>query len=122
VGNRLPFAARWKILDNLRRSLIPAATVLLLLIAWLGLPGRPAIWTWTILTALVFGPAFWLVEAVAGPQPWQPWRVLLRNLVEDTTTAAPRAFLPLVFLAYQSVPMTHSILVTLFRVTVTTPQ
>ena len=39
--NRLPLISRWKILDNLRRSLMAPATVALLLLAWTILPGSP---------------------------------------------------------------------------------
>lgn len=45
---RLPLIHRWKMLDNLRRSLQAPAIVALLLLAWLGvLPG--AAWGWTLL-------------------------------------------------------------------------
>ena len=40
--NRLPLISRWKILDNLRRSLMAPATVALLLLAWTILPGSPS--------------------------------------------------------------------------------
>ncbi len=43
--NRLPLISRFKIFDNLRRSLVAPATVALLLLAWAALPGRPAVWT-----------------------------------------------------------------------------
>ena len=43
--NPLTMLSRWKILDNLRRSLTPAALTLLLLLGWTVLP--PA-WFWTL--------------------------------------------------------------------------
>src|SRR6185369_9951675 len=43
--NRLPLIARWKILDNLRRSLVPPATLAVLVAGWTVLPGAPALWT-----------------------------------------------------------------------------
>ena len=52
--NRLPLISRWKILDNLRRSLMAPATVALLLLAWTILPGSPALWTAAVLAALAF--------------------------------------------------------------------
>ena len=72
--NRLPLISRWKILDNLRRSLVAPATVALFLSGWTYLPGSPTVWTLATLAALTFSPLLWLVEAVAGPRPWQPWR------------------------------------------------
>ena len=47
---------RWKILDNLRRSLVPVASVSLLVLSWLVLPASA--WAWSVLVALaVFMPA-----------------------------------------------------------------
>ena len=117
--NRLPLISRWKILDNLRRSLLAPATVFVLLFGWLAMPGDPALWTLATVLALTFSPSLWLVEAVAGPRPLQPWRVMLRNLLDDTKTAFARAGLQLIFLAYQAAEMTHAIVVTLVRVIVT---
>ncbi len=39
--NRLPLISRWKILDNLRRSLLAPALLALLASAWTWLPGSP---------------------------------------------------------------------------------
>ena len=52
--NRLPMISRWKILDNLRRSLLAPATVVLLLAAWTLLPGSPALWTAFVVAAAAF--------------------------------------------------------------------
>lgn len=56
VPNPLSVVSRWKILDNLRRSLVEPALFLLLLLGWLGLPGRPAAWTLATV-AILFLPA-----------------------------------------------------------------
>ena len=45
VRNTLPSISRWKILDNLRRSLLPPALVILLVTGWTILPGTAAFWT-----------------------------------------------------------------------------
>src|SRR5437762_13915254 len=52
--NRLPLISRWKILDNLRRSLLAPAVVALLLGAWAVLPGSPAAWTAAVFAAIAF--------------------------------------------------------------------
>jgi cyclic beta-1,2-glucan synthetase len=117
--NRLPLVSRWKILDNLRRSLIAPTTVALFLLGWTYLTGSPTVWTLATMAALTFSPSLSLVEAVASARPWQAWRVLLRNLLEDTKTALARASLQLIFLAYQACEMTHAIMVTIVRVAVT---
>src|SRR5205085_5916505 len=55
--NVLPSIARWKIADNLRRSLLPPALILLLVGGWLFLPGGPSLWTWVVFLVLFF-PAY----------------------------------------------------------------
>ena len=45
LRNRLAWIDRWKIVDNLRRSLLPPALVTMLVAGWLVLPGHPALWT-----------------------------------------------------------------------------
>jgi len=53
VDNPLSIISRWKILDNLRRSLIEIATLCLLLAGWLVLPGGPLYWTVATLLMLL---------------------------------------------------------------------
>jgi cellobiose phosphorylase len=55
--NILSGLSRWKIMDNLRRSLVPATLVLLLIISWLVLP-KPLLWTLGILMVFFFMPIF----------------------------------------------------------------
>ena len=68
VANPISLVSRWKILDNLRRSLVEPATFLLLLFGWL-VPGESAL-RWTLATILIliipswFELAFALVRAV----------------------------------------------------------
>ncbi|HLF56915.1 MAG TPA: glucoamylase family protein, partial [Thermoanaerobaculia bacterium] len=117
--NRLPLVSRWKILDNLRRSLIAPATVALLLLGWADLPGDPLVWTIAVLLALAFPVAPLLLEALDGPRPQQPWSVYLRRLGAEIETALARAGLQLAFLASQAAQMVHAIVVTLVRMLVT---
>src|SRR4029077_773271 len=65
--NRLPLISRWKIFDNLRRSLMPPATVALLLAAWTFLPGRPEAWSAAVLLALAFPVYTLLARVLVGP-------------------------------------------------------
>jgi len=55
--NRLPLISRWKILDNLRRSLVEPFTFLLFLLGWLILPGGALYWTIATLVLLLL-PVF----------------------------------------------------------------
>ena len=52
--NRLPLISRWKILDNLRRSLVAPSLVALFIAGWSLLPGRPIVWTLAALATMSF--------------------------------------------------------------------
>jgi cyclic beta-1,2-glucan synthetase len=113
--NRLPLISRFKIFDNLRRSLVAPATVTLLFLAWTILPGSPLAWTAVVLATLALPLLPLLLEAVHGPRPQQPWRVYLRNSWEDGKTALARSSLQLTFLASQAYERAHAIVLTLVR-------
>ena len=51
VRNPLSILGRWRILDNLRRSLVPIASLLLLLLAWF-ISASPGVWTATVALAI----------------------------------------------------------------------
>ncbi|MBV8968522.1 MAG: glycosyl transferase, partial [Verrucomicrobia bacterium] len=56
VPNPISFCSRWKIADNLRRSLVEPATMLFFLFAWLAQPGIA--WAWSLAAlGLLFAPA-----------------------------------------------------------------
>ena len=54
VRNVLPATARWKIFDNLRRSLLAPSLVLLLLAGWTVLPGGALPWNGLVFLILAF--------------------------------------------------------------------
>ena len=117
--NRLPLIARWKIFDNLRRSLLPPATVAALLCGWTVLPGTPWIWTAAALAGLAFPLLAESLGMLAGPSRAQSWPVFLRASADDLRTAAARAGLQLVFMANEGWQRVHAIGVTLVRLSVT---
>ena len=65
-ANPLPLLERWKLLDNLRRSLVPPALVLLLVLGWTVLPGSPWVWTAVALATLAL-PLFQYVPRAHRP-------------------------------------------------------
>ncbi len=54
VSNELPLVARWKIIDNLRRSLAAPFIFLWLAAVWTVIPGSPLVWTALMLVAIAF--------------------------------------------------------------------
>ncbi|HUU36041.1 MAG TPA: glucoamylase family protein, partial [Vicinamibacterales bacterium] len=119
MRNHLPLIARWKILDNLRRSLLPPATLLLLVLGWTVLPGHPAAWTAIGLAAVAFPGVSRALEMLRGPGRGQTWRLFLREAVEDLQDAGARAGLQVTFMANEASERVHAIGTTLIRLGVT---
>ena len=84
VPNPLSVMNRWKILDNLRRSLVPAASVAVLVTGWIFLPGAALVWSGFVGLVLLVSPALqlitWLsaqpIAAIAVWRGWRGWREL----------------------------------------------
>ncbi len=117
--NTLPVISRWKILDNLRRSLVAPALLLLLAGGWTVLPG--AAWVWTFATLGVLASQLLPIVAglITGPRRAQSVPVFVRNLAYDAATVLAQISLSLTFVAFQAFDTVHAIVVTLIRVAVT---
>ncbi|MGE0361658.1 MAG: glucoamylase family protein [Vicinamibacterales bacterium] len=117
--NDLPIIARWKILDNLRRSVSAPVTLLLLVLGWTVLPGSAGAWTAVALAPMAFPLASRSFAAIAGlSQPWA-WAARGRALGEDLAIAAARLGLQVAVLAHDASVRLHAISTTLVRLTVT---
>jgi cyclic beta-1,2-glucan synthetase len=117
--NRLPQLARWKILDNLRRSLTAPATLALIVLGWTVLPGSPLAWTGIGLAAVTLPVTLRLLQLLRGPAPLEPSAAFLRTTIEDLATDIVRVALQLAFLASHAYEMLHAIIVTLVRLGIT---
>ena len=117
--NQLPFISRWKILDNLRRSLIAPALLAFLLAGWTFLPGRPVVWT--VMALGVTGSAALLAMArlLTVPLFGHSFGVFLRGVSDDIRTAAAQALLSLMLLPFHAWEMVRAIILTLARLAVT---
>ena len=119
VKNRLPLISQWKILDNLRRSLVAPALLAYFAAAWTFLPGSPLAWTLGGLAVVAFPFVASLFHLLERRPAHEPARVHLRGLVEDLSTAFAQALLTLVFLPFHAWEMVHAIAVTLVRLVIT---
>ena len=106
--------ARWKIADNLRRSLVPAALVLLLLIGWALLP-EPALWTLRVVAILALVP----LAAFALDLVRQPLDSLLGQKSAQAAESLGRAALQVVYtlatLPHEAAYSLDAVLRTLWR-------
>ncbi|HET9613704.1 MAG TPA: protein ndvB, partial [Candidatus Limnocylindrales bacterium] len=118
--NAMPGIARWKMVDNLRRTLSAPFTVATLVAAWLagGVP-LAATWTGFILATAVIPAA---LPVVAGLRPRRPGiskRSHLRAVGADLAIGASQVGVGVVLLAHQAWLMADAIGRTLTRLLVT---
>lgn len=118
LPNKLSGIDRWKILDNLRRSLVPPSLVLLALGDWFFLPGSP--WFWTLL--VVLAPAGQLFTDLVSGLARGRRRGATRGLLPRLSDQAGRWLLAIVYLLYEAGLSLHAIGVTLWRVAVSRRQ
>ncbi len=100
--NPLTALSVWKLFDNLRRSLVPPALLLLLVGGWVIAPS-PA-WFWTlVVAAVVLLPGFvgLLIELIRKPQE-RDWSVHLALTSKSAGRPLVLAGLTLVFLPYDA--------------------
>lgn len=115
VRNDLPLISRWKILDNLRRSLAAPAILLWLITIWLVLPGSPLLWTFLILFSLAFPIYAHLQTNLLTHPRGIPWTSYFWTVLGDVRTNTSQALLVITMLAHQAFSNTDAIIRTLYR-------
>lgn len=111
----LSFIDRWKIADNLRRSLSAPALLLTLLFSW-SFPSAPAnIWIVFILAVMGLASIHPFLGNLIPRRKPIPFRRHLQAVGSDLYSALAHIFLAIVFLAHQASVMTDAIFRTLYR-------
>ena len=102
---------RWKMLDNLRRSLVAPGLLVLALAGWFVLPGSP--WFWTALVVLAPGWQLFtdVISGLARGRRVGASYGLLARLSDQ----AGRWLLAIVYLPHEALLSLHAISVTLWR-------
>jgi cyclic beta-1,2-glucan synthetase len=119
VPNGLPVISRWKILDNLRRSLIPPSLLVLLALGWTILPGAPAIWTTLALLVLAFPAYIQVGRSIGSHVAGVPLADHFRAERDNILTSLRQAAFSVIVLAHQAVVMLDAIGRALARMLVT---
>ena len=114
-ATRCRSSARWKILDNLRRSLVAPMLLALLVAGWTVLPGHPLVLDdgGRRERARVAAAADCSRGCWSGRAKSQSFPVFLRNLRDDALTALAQIVLSVTFLAYHAFDTLHAIGLTL---------
>ncbi len=113
--NSISALSRWKIFDNLRRSLVPIALTALLLLGWIALRD-PWFWTLCVLTFILLPPI--VMSAWSALQ--KPREVEVGQHVENTVRMTYKSILQALFtimcLPYEASISLDAIVKTLWRV------
>jgi hypothetical protein len=114
VRNPISLVSQWKILDNLRRSLVEPATFLLFVLSWLTLPVSARNWTISAI-CILFVPVwfeflFTLVRSLAERK-----LTIARDALRTLFIANFNVFLSFVFLAHQMLVAMDAVVRTLVR-------
>jgi cyclic beta-1,2-glucan synthetase len=116
---KIPVIGRWKILDNLRRTLSAPSAFLLLVVPWFVAPASPGVWTGFILATVAIPALLPFLIGLRPPRKGISLRSHFRGLLSDLTLGSSQIALTFIFLAYQSWLMTDAILRTLARLFLT---
>lgn len=114
VRNPISIISRWKILDNLRRSLVEPLTMILLVAGWLGLPGGALYWTAATLL-LMFLPTFVQLIFSTGRALASDQQGALREGFSGFLQSGFITLLNLIFLPHQTMLIIDAIVRSLVR-------
>ena len=102
VQNPLTGLSRWKIFDNLRRSLVPFALVALLLSGWLLFPVNAGAWALLILSIIVVPSLLAVVTEFLRKPNDLPLYLHIRNVGQTLARQAAQTILTVAFLPYDA--------------------
>lgn len=115
VNGVVPAVGRWKMLDNLRRTLVAPLMVLSLVLGWTLPFAAGLVWTLFNAVLLLAPPLFPIVTALRPAQAGIRWSGHLRALVAEVRRAVVLAALTGGFLAHQAWMLMDAVLRTLWR-------
>jgi hypothetical protein len=119
VRNPISDISRWKIIDNLRRSVTELATLVLLVSGWLFLPGKALYWTLAALAVFLFPTYFQFAFSIATAGSAIFKRSFWSSLLSDFAAAHAKLLFRMAFLCHQSMLTLDAVVRTIVRMTLT---
>ncbi|MGH7007098.1 MAG: GH36-type glycosyl hydrolase domain-containing protein [Stellaceae bacterium] len=111
----LPAAGRWKLLDNLRRSLSAPSALLAFIVGWLHPFDAALAWTVFILFTLAFPPLLPAIAHVIPRRVGVSLRNHLNDIRKDLALGILQSAFLITFLAHQAWLMVDAVMRTLYR-------
>ncbi len=107
---------RWKLIDNLRRSLVPISLFLALLCIWAWAPGSQWVWLAGLLVVVGFPVYMTLLGALLDPPIGYSVSTYMQSLLSDLKKSIQQVLLQFILLPHQALLSWSAISVTLYRV------
>jgi hypothetical protein len=114
----LSVISQWKILDNLRRSLVEPALFLWLVLGWTWLPGKPQTWTLATIAILVLPACCQFILELAHAATVKK-RAIALDALNALVDATVTDWLTLTFLAHQALLSIDAVVRTMVRRVIT---
>ncbi len=102
IANPLSLLHRWKLTDNLRRSLVAPATVLFITVGWVLVPGQALWWPLAGFLVVLFPALFSFLDALASRPGSVPLSTSLPGIVRDLGAGVWRETLALATLPHKA--------------------
>ena len=118
-GRDITAIGRWKMLDNLRRTLSAPAALLVLVLSWALLRSPQLVWLALVVTALAMPALLALLDNVVVLLHTKRWLPALRSFAEKLLLATGQVLFAITLLAHHAWLMTDAIIRTLVRLFVT---
>ncbi|HKR11781.1 MAG TPA: glucoamylase family protein [Pyrinomonadaceae bacterium] len=115
VRNVVPLIGRWKILDNLRRSLVAPSLFVWLVAACTIFPGSPLLWSLFVFLTIAFPVYLHVTTGLLIHPRGIPWTSHFWTLWGDFRTNTLQIALSFVFVAHQAYLMCDAIIRTMYR-------
>ena len=115
VRNPLTGLSRWKIFDNLRRSLVPFALVFLLMLGWILFPQNAGAWGLLILSIIMLPSLLTVLTELLRKPEDLPLYLHLENVGQTLARQAGQAILTVAFLPYDAGISLDAVARTLWR-------
>lgn len=112
--SRLNFLSWWKIFDNLRRSVVSAAFVTVLVLIWL-FSAKPMVSTLLVFALMGFPEIIMTLYNLLVKNNKNDWISHLSHVIRDAIIKSVQAFLSLIFLPYEALRNCDAIIRSLFR-------
>ncbi|HEX5890966.1 MAG TPA: glucoamylase family protein [Pyrinomonadaceae bacterium] len=115
VRNALPLIARWKILDNLRRSLLAPSLFVWFVASCTLFPGPALLWATFILIVIAFPVYLHVTTGLLTHPKGLPWGSHFSSVWGELRTNTAQIAMSFVLLPYQAYLMCDAIVRTLYR-------